>query len=138
MTAEIVRLAPANAALLDRVAEDVFDEAIVPERLAAYLAEPGHLMFVALAGGEVVGQIAGVVHRHPDQATELYIDNLGGRRIINNQGIARRLIEALLDLGRELGCDEAWVATEPDNGPARNLYAAHAEVETVVMYAFDL
>ena len=61
----------------------------------------------------------------------------------NDGGIASveralELMEALLDLGRSLGCEEAWVATEPDNGPARNLYAAHAEVEAVVMYAFDL
>lgn len=138
MTAEILRLTPDTASLLDHIAEDVFDEAIVPKRLSAYLAEPGHLMFVAVVGGEVVGQIAGVVHRHPDQASELYIDNLGVAEAHRRQGIARRLMEALLDLGRALGCEEAWVATEPDNEPARTLYAAHAEVEAVAMYAFDL
>jgi aminoglycoside 6'-N-acetyltransferase I len=42
-------------------------------------------------------------------------------------------------LGRSLGCVEAWLATEPANGPARALYTPLAgPVEDVVMYAFKL
>ena len=37
MTVEIRRIGPADAAVLDRVAEDVFDEDIDGELLAAYL-----------------------------------------------------------------------------------------------------
>ena len=56
MTIDIRRLGPGDAAVLERVADDVFDASIDPERLAAYLAEPGHLMIVAIHDGEVVGQ----------------------------------------------------------------------------------
>jgi hypothetical protein len=45
------RLTPAHAALLGQVADGVFDEPIVAARLAAYLAEPGHLMIVAITDG---------------------------------------------------------------------------------------
>jgi aminoglycoside 6'-N-acetyltransferase I len=49
-------MTPADAALFDRVADGVFDEPVDGARLAAYLAAPGHHMFVALDGGTVVGQ----------------------------------------------------------------------------------
>ena len=138
MTADIVRLTPANTALLARVADEVFDDEIVPARVAAFLAESGHLMLLAVDDGLVVGQLAAIVHRHPDQATELYLDNLGVAPSHQRQGIARRLMEAMLDLGRSLGCEEAWVGTEVDNEPARGLYARYAEGGTFALYEFDL
>ena len=50
MDVEIRRLLPDDAALLERVAVEVFDEPVDPKRVAAYLIEPGHFMIVALAG----------------------------------------------------------------------------------------
>ena len=38
------------------------------------------------------------------------------------QGIARRMLEEMFALGKALGCEEAWVGTEPDNVAARGLY----------------
>jgi aminoglycoside 6'-N-acetyltransferase I len=138
MTTDIVRLTPANTALLRHVAEDVFDDEIVPERVAAFLAESGHLMLLAVDDGLVVGQIAAIVHRHPDQPTELYLDNLGVTPSHRRQGIARRLMDQMLDLGRDLGCEEAWVGTEVDNEPARGLYARFGDAGTFALYEFDL
>ena len=71
MEFEIRQVKPGDVALFDRVADAVFDEPIDPGRLAAYLAEPGHHMLVALLAGEVVAQVAAVIHRHPDKPTEL-------------------------------------------------------------------
>lgn len=139
METQIIRLDPANAAILARVAEDVFDDQIDPARLAAYLAEPNHLMVVAVADGEVVGQARGVVHRHPDQPTELYIDNLGVTPALQRRGIATRLLDELCDWGRDLGCEESWVATEPDNEPACATYARRgAEAVSIVMFELEL
>ena len=45
------RLTPADAALLGRVADGVFDQSVDPGRLAAYLSEPGHPMIVAIIDG---------------------------------------------------------------------------------------
>ncbi|MBA2398787.1 MAG: GNAT family N-acetyltransferase [Bradyrhizobium sp.] len=138
MTIDIVRLTPDNAALLARVADDVFDDEIVPQRLAAFLAEAGHLMLIAVDEDLVVGQVAAVVHRHPDQLTELYVDNLGVTPSHRRQGIGRRLIEEMLALGRKLGCEECWVGTEVDNQPARGLYSRHAKAGIFALYEFDL
>ncbi|WP_430421703.1 GNAT family N-acetyltransferase [Phenylobacterium sp.] len=140
MNVDILRIGPGDAAVLERVAEDVFDDAIDPARVAAYLAEPNHLMVLAVSAGEVVGQARGIVHRHPDLPTELYIDNLGVTPARKREGIATRLLDELVRWGRENGCEEAWVGTEPDNEPARALYEARgSEAETFVLYfyAFD-
>ncbi len=142
MTIEIRRLLPGDDALLSRVAEEVFDEPVKPGRLSAYLAAPGHLMVIALSDGMVVGQCAGVVHYHPDKPTELYIDEVGVSPVFQRQGIARRMLAAMFELGRALGCEEAWVGTEPDNSAARALYEnlpANADpAEGFVMYVYRL
>jgi aminoglycoside 6'-N-acetyltransferase I len=139
METQIVRIGPAQAGLLQRVADDVFDEEIDTGRLAAYLATPGNLMVLAVTGREVVGQARGVVHRHPDLPTELYIDNLGVTPDRRREGVATRLLDELVAWGREHGCEEAWVGTEVDNEPARTLYERRgSEAETFVLYFYDI
>jgi aminoglycoside 6'-N-acetyltransferase I len=139
-----VRLVAADEAeLFDRVAEEVFDEAVDPARLAAYLAMPGHHMVVALDQGTIVGQVAAVVHRHPDKPTELYIDEVGVADGYRWRGIARRMLGVMLAYGKAIGCEEAWVGTEPDNLPAKALYEQRRgkgddEAEEFVMYVFKL
>ena len=139
---EILRLCSGDAAVLDRIAEDVFDEPVRPDRLAAYLADPGHIMLVAVSDGIVIGQCAAVVHRHPDKVAELYIDEVGVTPAVQRKGIARAMVERMLAIGKELGCGEAWVGTEPDNLPARGLYerleVKRDEAETFVMYVYRL
>lgn len=139
MAVTIVRAGPDDAPLFARVHDDVFDEPVHPQRLAAYLATPEHLMLLAIDDGLVVGQCAAVIHRHPDKVTELYIDEVGVAEGWRRQGIARRMLEQMTELGRSLGCGEAWVGTEPDNEPAKALYRRFAgEPETFVMFAYDV
>lgn len=135
----IKRVAASDAELFDRVAADVFDEPVIPARLATYLDAPGHPMIVAIKDGEIVGQTAAVIHRHPDKATELYIDEVGVTPALHRQGIARRMLAEMLVWGKELGCGEAWVGTETDNVPARGLYEGFgARAQLFVMYEMDL
>jgi ribosomal protein S18 acetylase RimI-like enzyme len=140
MTIEIRRLGPADVAAFDRVAEDVFDHAIDRAQLATYLATPGHVFIAALADGVMVGQLAAVLHRHPDlRPAELYIDEVAVAPRWQRQGIATRLVETAFALGRELGCAEAWVGTEPDNLPAQALYRRHSlPAVPFAMYVFKL
>ena len=142
MTVEIRRLFPGDDALVMRVAENVFDEPVRADRLAAYLATPSHFMIVAMVENVVIGQCAAVIHRHPDKVSELYIDEVGVSPTFQRQGIARKILDAMFALGREQGCGEAWVGTEPDNVAARALYESRKEVhgpaETFVMYVYEL
>jgi aminoglycoside 6'-N-acetyltransferase I len=134
------RVTEENAGLLDRVDDDVFDEPIDGDRLAAYLREAGHLMIVAIADDEVVGMCTAMVHRHADKATELYVDEVGASAKLRRHGIGKRLMLEMFDLGRELGCAEAWIATEIDNEPARGLYRSlePAEEATSAYYVYKL
>ena len=131
---------PADAHLFERIAPDVFDGPVVPERLAAYLARPDHIMVLALEGNQVIGQVAAVIHHHPDMPDELYIDNLGVTPGRQRRGIGRRLMETVFAVGLQRGCEEAWVATETDNGPARALYRSlePVEDESVAFYQYEL
>ena len=76
------------------------------------------------------------MHRHPDgRPTELYVDEVAVTPARQRERIARRMLEAMLALGREQGCQEMWVGTEPDNVAARALYKSlAADGETFVMY----
>jgi ribosomal protein S18 acetylase RimI-like enzyme len=122
MEIRLKRMQPGDDLDFTEVHPDVFDEPIHPERLEAYLAEPGHLMILAFDGDLVVGQCAGVIHRHPDKVTELYVDEVGVAPTHLRQGIATRMVEAMFAWARELGCREAWLGTELDNLEANGLY----------------
>jgi aminoglycoside 6'-N-acetyltransferase I len=140
MDVEIRRMAPADAALLAAYDDDIFDEAVEPDRLTAYLAAPGHLMVCAIAAdGVVIGQARGVLNLQPDMPSSLDIDNLGVAPSRRREGIAGRLLDELVAWGRENGCETAWVATEMDNDGARALYAGRgAESDTFAYYTYDL
>jgi ribosomal protein S18 acetylase RimI-like enzyme len=133
------RVTQENIGLLDNLAEDVFDATIDPRRLATYLEAGGHLLIVARSGEQVVGQVAAYVHHHVDQASDLYIDNLGVCPEFQRQGIARRLVDDMMAWGKEFGCEQAWIVTDTDNIAARNLYAGRgAEAEAIVMYSYAI
>ena len=137
---EIVAVTVANHGLLDRLDPDVFDEPIVRHRLTRYLAEPGHFMLVAVEDDEVIGMCTSMIHRHADKPDDLYIDEVGVADKALRRGIGTQLMEAMLELGRQHGCESAWVATEADNRPAQALYRSldPTETERCVYYLYDL
>lgn len=138
MTVEIRRMTPGDEPLLARVADDVFDAAIDFARLTRFLAEPRHMMVLAIEDeGLVVGQARGIIHLSPDEPDGLYIDNMGVDPGWQRQGIGGRLLDDLLAWGRERGCAYAWLATETDNLPARALYDSRgAEAQEMVFYEY--
>lgn len=139
MGISIVHVTAVNAALLGKVDPDVFDNDIDPVRVAAYVADPLHAMFIAVDGDLVVGQIRGSVHLQPDRAPDLYIDNLGTAPSHQRRGIASDMMRAMLDWGVEGGCTYAWVATEMDNHGAKGYYAAQSfRHDTIAMFALEM
>lgn len=139
MDVEICVVRPEDAALFERVADEIFDAPISPERLKAYLSRSENLMLLALADGEVVGQCAAVIHLHPDKPSELYVDEVGVAPSWRCKGVAKQLMREMFRLGHERGCEEAWVGTEPDNAAACGLYRGlGAEALPIVMFEYDL
>lgn len=140
MSIIVRRMKAGDETAFQSIATDVFDEPIDAERLDAYLREPGHIMVLAFEGDLAVGQCAGVIHRHPDKPTELYVDEVGTASTHLRRGIARMMMDELFAWGRELGCTEAWLGTETDNEPAKALYRRYrpTEDETIQYFLFEL
>ena len=71
-----------------------------------------------------MGQCAVIVQHLAHKAPEVHIENLGVAPSHQRRGIAKALMQEALTWGRELGCDECWIATEVDNDAANATYAS--------------
>ena len=135
----VERVTDQDLARLAKVADGVFDAPPHQRWLADYLAAPGHLLVIAADGGLIVGQCAGIIHFRPDRPAELYVDDLGTADAYLRQGIATRMLAALFAWAHELGCGEAWLATELDNAEAISLYRKlGAAGDEIKYYQFKL
>ena len=139
MTLEVRILQAGDTSILERVADDVFDGPVDPHWSAEFLADPRHHLAVAIDSGVVVGMASGVHYLHPDKPPQLFINEVGVASSHQGRGIGRRVLDALLERGRTLGCSEAWVLTDESNSIARKLYAsAGGEIDSdpAIMYTF--
>jgi aminoglycoside 6'-N-acetyltransferase I len=124
MTLEYRVLRAGDAAVLDRVADDLFDGEIQPALVREFLGDERHHLAVAIDDGNVVGFASGVHYVHPDKPAELWINEVGVAPTHLRRGLAQALLRMLLDVGRQLGCTQAWVLTDRDNTAAMRLYAS--------------
>lgn len=135
-------LGHADAALLRNVASDVFDNDIDARWSAEFLADPRHHLAVAIdEHGRIVGMASGVHYVHPDKPPEMFVNEVGVSPRHQGARIGTRVMRALLDHARSVGCVEAWVLTSPTNVGARRLYASVGGVEDVeasIMFSFHL
>jgi aminoglycoside 6'-N-acetyltransferase I len=139
MELEIRLLGPDDRAVLDHVADGVFDGPVDPRWTGEFFADARHHLVVARLDGVVVGMASAVDYVHPDKAPQLWINEVGVAPTFRRQGIGRRMLEALLAHGRRLGCTETWLGTEVDNVAARRLYErAGGTAESFVLYSFPL
>ena len=138
---EIVIITRHNTSVLDAVADDVFDAPIDADRLDTYLGSELNVLLVAvdttMTPPTVVAHCSAVVHTRPEKPAELFLSELGTTPSHRRRGIARRLVTETIVAGRGLGCASAWIATEPENEPARRLYESMGEIELAVIYEFE-
>ena len=131
-------LGPADLDLLLTLPDGVFDHPVLPEQAAAFLADPGHEMVVALVDGIPVGFASATVLLHPDKPPALFVNEVGVRDDWRRRGIATRLMKRLIALGRDRGCVGTWLGTEPDNEPALGLYRKLGGEELMIVgFAWD-
>ena len=136
-TATYHLLDPQTAPLLGGA--DVFDNPVDPAQLAAFLADPGHHMVLAMQGSRVIGFASGNVLLHPDKPPAFFINEVGVNENMRQRGIATELCRRLMDLARGKGYRGIWLATETDNTAARALYRKlqARETDAVVVYDWD-
>lgn len=142
MTRHTIRtLAKDDLDLLMNVADDVFDNPIDEHLVREFLDDPRHHIVAAITDGQIIGFASAVHYIHPDKPRELWINEVGVASTHHGQGIGKAIMKEMLQLGRELGCENAWVLTERNNEAANRLYASvggQTGDEDTVMYEFNL
>ncbi|HYD72807.1 MAG TPA: GNAT family N-acetyltransferase [Candidatus Binatia bacterium] len=139
--AEICVAGPDESSWFSNVADDVFDDPLIAERLTEFLGDPRHHLVAARSEGAVVGFISAVLYVHPDKPSpELWINEVGVAPSHQRRGLAKAMLTTLLDHARGLGCADAWVLTDRANTAAMALYSAcgGAAPTDQVMIEFDL
>lgn len=121
VTVEIRRLDPADRDLV-RAAGHLFDDPPTPAWTDDVLRREGHHLLFAFDDGVAVGFVTCVEMAHPDKGVEVFLYELGVDEAARGLGIGRRLVEAALDLARDLGGYGAWTITEDDNEAALATY----------------
>jgi ribosomal protein S18 acetylase RimI-like enzyme len=119
-----VRLRWITAADADAVSASghLFDNAVRPDWIRRFLAQPNHHLCIAYSGGEPAGFVSGMELTHPDKGTEMLLYELGVADPFQRRGIGRALVAALTDRARDRGCYGMWVLTDTDNEPAIRTY----------------
>jgi ribosomal protein S18 acetylase RimI-like enzyme len=138
---EIRILTQGDRRALDKVAPGVFDNAVDPRLADEFLRDPRHHIVAAIEDGVIVGFASGVHYVHPDKAPELFINEVGIAPSHHRQGLGKAVVASLLEVGRRLGCGEAWVLTDRENTAAMALYASAGGEEAVdpsIMFNFRL
>ncbi len=135
-------LGPGDEGVLETVADEVFDRPVRRASAAEFLSDPRHHIAVAMESGVVVGFVSAVHYVHPDKdRPEMWVNEVGVAPDYRRRGLGRQLLEAVLEVGRELGCTEAWVLTDSTNAPATALYAGTGPAKALegqVMWTFPL
>ena len=130
MALEIRLLRGGDERILDRVADGVFDGPVDEALRSEFLRDPRHHLSVGIEDGVVVGFASAVDYVHPDKPPQLWINEVEVSPGHQRRGIAKAVVAALLSVGRELGCSEAWVLTDETNVAARALYRSAGGTET--------
>jgi ribosomal protein S18 acetylase RimI-like enzyme len=135
----IRNLGPEDAHVLDHVKPGVFDNPVDPSLAWGFLATRVNELVVAIDRGEVVGFASGTVLMHPDKPTAFFVQEVGVHDDYRRRGIGTRLMERIMDLARDRGCEGIWLATEAENDLARAFYGALKARETggIVVYDWD-
>jgi len=140
MTIKVLRAQ--HEPVLGTIGPDVFDDALDPRATREFLNDPRHHLVVAVDDGAVVGFASAVHYVHPDKPwPELWINEVGAAATHRGRGVGSAILQSLLDLGRELGCAEAWVLTDRGNHAAMRLYGSSGGIEAPidqVMFTFRL
>lgn len=134
---EFHRLTAETAPML--ATSEVFDSAVDPAQLAAFVDSPLHHMVFACEDGNVTGFASGSVLLHPDKQPTLFVNEVGVAKAFRQRGLATELCQRLFDSARAVGCRGIWLATEADNDAARALYRrlGARETDDIVVYDWD-
>lgn len=139
MGIDIRLLGDNDAAVLDNVADEVFDHDLDPEMTRRFLQSATHHIAVAIDDGRVVGMATANEYLHPDKPAQIWINEVGVAASHRRQGVGKLLLRQILDYAGDNGFGEIWLGTEVDNAAARALYRSMGgREESFVMYSWEI
>jgi ribosomal protein S18 acetylase RimI-like enzyme len=124
MRIDIKALGPGDEAVLQRVAKGVFDHPVEDHLVLEFLSDPRHHLVAAIADNVVVGFASALTYVHPDKRPQMWINEVGVAPTHRRQGLAKAILQQLLQIGRRHQCTSAWVLTDRGNTAAMALYAS--------------
>lgn len=122
------------------VGVDLFDYDVKKNRAREFLKDERHHMILAYLNNNIIGMASAFHYVHPDKNPSLFITEVGVLEKYQNQKIGRNLVKRLVTYGREIGCEEIWLATEASNVAARRAYIAAGgleDPESIVLLNFE-
>jgi aminoglycoside 6'-N-acetyltransferase I len=134
---EELHLTKLNEAWRDNDSTGDYDEAAV----RAMLADKTCFILAAFDEDLAVGLLLGSLIRQPyANSNYIYIDELDTHADYRRRGIARALMQEAFRIGKEMGAQELWLGTEPDNTASNGLYASlkPSETEECIGYTYEL
>ena len=137
----LVELTPQTVAALARGADGLFDNPVRPDSLEAFLDDPNHLLWFAVAAGLPVGFASASILLHPDTAPQLFINEVEVLESFRRKGIGRALVARLIEAAGARGCDYAWLGTATDNASGNACFASVPGAQNAgpfVLYEWDL
>ena len=135
---------PAIKRLLMELMDDIentegFDIEQSIENCRILFENPNHYMLIARDNDNILGFVNFTIRRvimHPNPSG--LIDELVVTKASRGSGIGKKLMLAIIDKCRQLGCGEVEVSTEKSNKNARDFYKAMGFEEDAVLFEFDL
>lgn len=139
MAIEVRILRQGDEDALAAVAPGVFDHSVDARQVREFLGDSRHHMAAAIEDGIVIGFASAVHYVHPDKPAELWINEVAVSPKDRRRGLGKRLLAAILEEGKRLECQEAWVLTDRGNTAATRLYASSGGKNSdQVMFTFEL
>lgn len=122
MAVRIVEADPSHEALIHRAA-GLFDAPIQPIGLKRFLADPRHILLLAVDGERPIGFLTAVELFHPDRAVpELFVNELGVADDRHREGVGRAMVEEIRRTATRRGAGLAWVLAESGDERADAFY----------------
>jgi len=114
-----------------------YDETALHE----YLSHEDNILLVAYDTDEIVGLLLATKIYLPyarGRSNWMYVDELDTKPSHRRRGIARSLMQRIIEIARDRGMSEVYVATERDNTNARVFYESlhPAETEPAIGYTY--
>lgn len=76
----------------------------------------GTTSFIASSAGDLAGGVLACINQ--SKADEVYVDQVAVQKQWRGRGVTGRLLEAVADEARRLGCTRVWLSTDPANPAA--------------------